>query len=1521
MGKPTSLTAKLGSTWGIVRRHPARAIAALLAPAGTAALIALGAPTPPAIPPVNLSSTPLFAKGQQVKPTVTLALSVEFPTVGLEYLGTPNSTLDDGYAPANEYFGYYDADSCYSYLNDPSPDKRRFVRMGAATNHTCGGIGFSGNFMNWASSSGIDLLRLGLSGGDRIVDTSSLTVLQRAVLPTWFFNSAWAPAKKLSASLATGAVPNNLLQGFTGDVYVSNCLNRIHFGTDINSTNCFTPAQNSNLGTAVGEGSAYGPLTSYSGNLPADLQGPCGGEGSTCNFMGTMQVFYGSDTRWNVLSAVNGVECNNFVMGDPAWGAAKYCYLRPDPSGWQPPVFSPVTLYNGALPSDFQYCSDQYSNCNYSGAMQVAFGSGNNWVFTSAVNSLPCTYRLLGDPAPGASKSCYVRPDPTGWSPNTPTALTSDAFFYSRMQVCDSNASGALTDPRTSYCDRYPSGYYKPIGALQRYSDKVRVAAFGYLMDNQIPRYGGVLRAPMTYVGPTAYDSYGNPIAGLNPKSEWDPATGIFTVNPEGAAENLSGVINYLNQFGRTGPCDSCYKMFDPITELYYEAVRYLQGLQPTPAATDGMTDWMKAGFPVYTSWTDPHADGSNTADYSCVRNSIITVGDDNTHDDKSIPGNTSWLNESEFARPANPSGNEPDFHFWTQVVGGFESNNAVSYPDNNGTIQTTVNPGPYINGGLWGMENQEVPKWVATTETTAGYFMAGIAYWANTHDIRGSQWSQTDKQRPGMRITSYFLDANEYNAQSDPNSRHNNQQFLAAKYGGFIDQSGIGNPFYSSNGTADNSPWMSPYAAGEARTYFLASGGRRVVTSIDQIFNAIIVQANSIAGGAITGQRLTSGGAIYEAQFDSTSWSGDVIAFPVTVNGDNTVTVSGLAGAQWTAATQLDAADFTTRKIAVGKVASGSSPAATDFSWGNIESTLADQLNRPSPTASPDGLGQQRLNFLRGDRSLESTQFRKRASRLGDILNSGVVYEGAPSTAIGAADYLAFYNANANRTPAVYVGANDGMLHAFNAATGAELFGYIPSWMGPNLSALTSQQYTSGNHQSYVDATPVTGEALVGSNWKTVLVGGTGAGGQGVYALDVTDPTAFDSTHVLWEFTDRDDADIGNIVGRPQILKVRVSAPGATPQYKWFAVVASGVDNYVNDGNFSATGNPALFLLDLSKPASSSWALGSNYYKVSLPVDPTLATSLATGAINFTADGGAAGEVAHLYIGDLHGRMWKLNFTRVGASGFTMNTLTAFSTAYDGSGNPTGTPLPLYIAQDNSAQSAVQPITAAPALLVGPNRSTIVAFGTGKYLEDSDNSLSPTPQQQTVYALYDDGSTTADSLSGPAIISGRKRLAQASISGTAVTIPAFTWGRAMSDTDTLRSGWFLDFTQAGERQVSDLRTGGGDVLFASAVPPGAQGDVCGRGSGNIYDINLATNSGTAFRSHVGMPTTPFMPEAGPTTTTVSDSTGRRMTVGTRQVIVQGASGVQTAQTRTFQYPTGRLSWRQINNYRALRNQ
>ena len=1451
------------------------------------ALVVVGqTATPKAI---NLAKDPLFANPTSDKPAMALALSVEFPTVGAQY-------RDTAYSNVNEYLGYYDAESCYTYNDAPTEsrpagvalaDYKRFDRSGPATARKCSNA-FSGNFMNWATSSSIDMLRLALSGGDRVVDTAgattvpSLTVLQRAVLPngdpTCMWNSGGNfPGKQLpkdggGTGTYFGAVPDAMkTQAGASDIWVANTLNQIYFGTSqtggCGNTGAYT------IGAAVAAksfGPIINPYMTRTTGLAAFNGTQCAGEGGTCSFSGVQEVLY------------------------------------------------------GAVSSN---------------------GKSGGWITFPASEGVACSNQFSGakiDPAPGIVKACYRRPYTGPWTP-TASGISSDPFFYARVQVCNVSSTSpvALLDQRDyALCTKYPNGSFKPTGSIQKYSDQLRLAAFGYLMDqtnsNAGGRYGGVLRAPMKFVGAKTFDESGvdNTPAGGNPGAEWDALTGVFKPNPDSDRSQtvpISGVINYLNKFGRTGPIVGRYKAYDPVGEMYGEALRYLQGLQPTTEAVSSITTDMYDGFPAYTTWTDPYGGSRlNTSDYSCLKSNIVVVGDVNT-----------WDSSRLLTRAPDPANNLQNFSYWKGIVDSFEANVATSYIDGQGTSRTTGNPNT-ANSATQSSVTGNVP-------------LTGQAYWARTHDIRGTGWtagSGPSKQRPGLRTKSFFFDVNEGSSSDDAAFRQNrNQFFTSAKYGGFeTDGANVtanpfntfGNPFKRQDGTNDNNVWQKPTLPGEAATYYLSSSARGTLTAFDAIFASAATTARSIAGVTAPSKSIdSSGSVVFQGGFSTADWTGDVTAVPLVLSSSNSLSVGTTP--LWNAAKQLSLlpSPATTRNIVVGRAGATSNPTASDFTWAGIASyaSLLSDLAKSSPTATPDTLAQDRLNYLRGDKAKEGNPFRLRNKLLGDIVNSGVVYSGTPTISFSNQNgYSSFYAANLSRTPAVFVGANDGMLHAFNASSGNELFGFIPSWMGPKLSALAEPTYI-GNHQSFVDASPVVSEAQVGSagsaaDWKTVLVSGTGSGGPGVFALDVTNPSAFSASKVMWEFTRKDDPDMGYVVGRPQIVKMKTSGPGAAPTYRWFAVVASGINNYVNDtsGAFNGAtinttgGNPALFLLALDKQAGAAWtAAGTtpNYWKISLPVSSALSVANAPGLLNFRSIFGPAQEVTKIYMGDLHGKVWKLDFTLQGSNNWTMYKLSPYKNVAQTA------PYPLFIAK--TAAGGVQPISMAPSVVTGPLLSGIqtyyVAFTTGKYLEIVDKTST---NQNSVYAVYDNGSTTPDSSpAGESIISGRGRLKAGTISLTTMTIsvPSFSWGRATSDADaTQRSGWFADFSVSGERGITNATIFGDRILFGSLIPAstGSAGTcAAGGGGGYAYSVNIDSGNGTINPSTVGLLGESLVTEIVPAATYLtSDSTGRRIKTVVRQVVQQGSLGIGTSaeglETTTF--ITGRLSWRQINNYQDLRN-
>jgi type IV pilus assembly protein PilY1 len=1358
--------------------------------AGTASWVAVGQSSGSVIKSISLSSEPLYAPARGDKPTLTLALSVEYPTMGAQYRD------NFSYSNSNEYLGYWDSGSCYSYRTGggTADDPSRFVRIGPAESvspaqRTCADA-FSGNFLNWAATSSMDIIRLALTGGDRILDTPTQTVLQRAVLPDGTAN----------------------------------------YQIDFSRDNAFFPTKQLNFDG----GTSTKP---YFGAIPQSMVTWLSCRGNPCT-KSNMRI-----KQWR----------DQMLFG-PDW-----------------------------------------------------FQDHHDWYFN---------------------------------------LTNGEAGFHARVEVCGKDASGSLADNRPwSLCKKQSNGNYKPIGTIQRYSDQVRVAVFGYLMDGW-DRYGGVLRAPMKFVGNKTFDNVGseNTPAGGNASAEWDAETGVFVRNPLGdTLFGISGVVNYINQFGR----DGVYKDHDPIGELHMEALRYLQGKSPSPSAVSGLDNQASnprySGFPAYAQWTDPYQGRDPLSDFTCHKANVLAVGDTVTWDHGVIPS-------------PDVSTDTPDIDAWMNVVRRFETNQGGSYMDADGVPRTI--------SGHPGAANGNFPALYGANH----FQIFGSAYWARTHDIRDLAWTTTSnrqKRWKGLRVKTFTFDVNG-EGLSDGNyaSGSNNPLFMAAKYGGFeTDPANAdsgpfnvwGNPFLQSGSGNSNDAGSVTSAMGPRADYIWASrdSGREglpntyfragvspltTFSAFDTIFNRAITSASSIAGGAIQSKNLTkAGNTIYRGNFDISDWRGDLLAYAVTTNSDSTVTVS--SDAKWSAAAQLNAMSnpVQDRKIYTGNPGGNASPVAVPFLWSSIGDSLKTALSKASTDAVPDALGSARLNFIRGDSSNYGT-FRKRYQLMGDVINSGVVYSGAPDpTTSTSASYQTFYNTNANRTPLVAVGANDGMLHGFNATNGKELFAYIPSWVATNLSALTGLDYLN-NHRSYVDGTPSLGEAEVSGQWETVLVSGTGAGGPGVFALKVTDPTQFGASSVLWEFTNNDDGDMGYVVGKPQVLKMRTSAPdAATATYQWFAVVGSGVNNYAGkDPSDPTRGQQALFLLDLSKPAGTPWRERSNYFKIVFPINATLNSTLAPGLINFTAVLDSAKAVSKMYMGDLQGNLWKLNFSASGSDTWTLANLSSFK--YDSRA------IPMYIAKDSSGN--LQPITVAPTIgAADAANASKILFGTGKYLESADVFSTSV---QSLYMVYDSGETNPDGTgkmdggSTASAISNRNYLKAGTADSAAgtLTVPEYTLGLATSPSGSVKSGWVIDFPKTGERQIGNANLVGTKLVTSSLIPTtNASTSACGTVSagGVAYSLDYTTGSGVSEVSKVGILGAPLVLEnAAATTYSAPDGTGRKTKITFTQIIQQGSAGLSTGQAGGYSNDpncpdktpagvictpsiAGRLSWRQVGNYQFLK--
>ena len=387
---------------------------------------------------------------------------------------------------------------------------------------------------------------------------------------------------------------------------------------------------------------------------------------------------------------------------------------------------------------------------------------------------------------------------------------------------------------------------------------------------------------------------------------------------------------------------------------------------------------------------------------------------------------------------------------------------------------------------------------------------------------------------------------------------------------------------------------------------YFLVTNPIGLAAALERAFNNIVTDAqfSSVAANSTSLQTISH---IYQARFDSTDWRGSLEALPVLPDG--TIDPTPV----WNAGTLLNEKTADERAIITFN---GTSKKGVAFRWpGNTSSpgtsdipkTLVDSLNRsPVGTKPVDNKGSQRLNWLRGDSSLEGDCVRRisefgRSAGWATSSTPILLTLAPPNSPIRYPDYNDFRLAKRDRPAMIYAGANDGMLHGFDAATGVEKLAYIPSKVHLNLSALTSSSYV---HQYYVDGAPEVADAKVTGAWKRVLVGGLAGGGQGLYALDVTDPGTFSETRaaniVMWEFTDKDDPHLGNVYGKPVIRQMQNG--------EWAAIVSGGYNNSDSksgaDTSVSNTGRAYLFIIFLKGPADgTTWQEGTDYIRIATDV------------------------------------------------------------------------------------------------------------------------------------------------------------------------------------------------------------------------------------------------------------------------------------------------------------------------------
>lgn len=617
-------------------------------------------------------------------------------------------------------------------------------------------------------------------------------------------------------------------------------------------------------------------------------------------------------------------------------------------------------------------------------------------------------------------------------------------------------------------------------------------------------------------------------------------------------------------------------------------------------------------------------------------------------------------------------------------------------------------------------------------------------------------------------------------------------------------------------------------HAAYNSRGAFLSAGNpAQLESALSQAISDIAERTATAAAVSINSAKLTQDAVVYLSEFNTNGWTGDLIAKQIIdLNTGELET-----GERWKAADELEARNFDASPLS-RVVLTHNGTDGVSFEWGNLTTAQKNDLKtNPATGIDSDAIAQDRLLYLRGKRDFSTRNFRVRNKRLGDIVNSAPVYVGKP--ALNWPDtfpfpdtspnrYTDFKNgSDASRMGMVYAGANDGMVHGFEASNGRERLAYISGNLfstaaNTGLHYLTDPGYI---HRYYNDLTPTVSDIYAdlndgsGKTWRTILIGGQRGGGRGIYALNVTDPTLFSNNAgeaqkvAVWEFSSTDDPDMGFTYSKPQI--------GMTNDGSWVAIFGNGYND-----NPGGDGKAKLFILKIEKGTDGNWDLaGGDYIKISTGIgDATNRNGLATPAL---ADLDGNGTIDRVYAGDLRGNMWAFDLSGSIDTDWKIPNNKQLFTTLGG--------LPITAQPTLSKHPSVVDI---PVPQSGANEPNImVFFGSGQYLVNGDKT---TTNDEHFYGVWDRGDDE--------LVSGNL-VEQFWLSGF-TNIDTGNPTRVLTSNNVdyatvAKYGWHFSLPDSGERSITKPVVRGNVVFFNTFVP---EDDACKAGGyGYRMAVDLAT--------------------------------------------------------------------------------
>lgn len=659
---------------------------------------------------------------------------------------------------------------------------------------------------------------------------------------------------------------------------------------------------------------------------------------------------------------------------------------------------------------------------------------------------------------------------------------------------------------------------------------------------------------------------------------------------------------------------------------------------------------------------------------------------------------------------------------------------------------------------------------------------------------------------------------------------------WYAAKYGGYKDS--------NDNMALDGNEWKSDDNVTPVG-YFKVVNPAKLKEQLQQAVQQKVLPPGSFAAAASNSTDMKTLNTAYQGKYIAKYWSGQLIA----TNIDATTGVVGTE--KWNAASLIPAA--ASRNILTYR---NETSGGVDFKW----TSLLAIYNEKAKLANDSN----QLDYIRGVRTKEgtgATNFRKRDpdSVLGDIVNSAPIFVGGQNFGYAGAGwtesstYSAFVLTNSTREPMIYVGANDGMLHGFQAKDGVEKLAYIPrsTLFGDAASKLSTLIDKTYSHKYFVDGPVVANDVYTGTTWKTIIVGTQGAGGKSIFALDVTDPSALTKASVLWEFS---HPELGYVRSEPVIARLNDG--------HWYVITGNGFESNTcknastpryeprtsadrmpkcNDDLAVTARSAKLFLIRVDPDLSDGWTVDSDYF-VLHATDVQIATtppSVTAGPIySAGSDNGLSGPallngdsikaINAVYAGDLQGNVWKFDLSSATPSVWNVGAT------------------PLFQAKDSSGLA--QPITAAVAAGSNPAdvTQTCVSVGTGRFVYDGDLIYKAV---QSIYGFMDKGAAVArNDLQQYTILDRRDETY-----GTTLSTITYVSNEAV---DATKKGWFMDMREKASATKRDLgervfqtpiqtkyKNNELEASFNSSIPSGDSCDASGIG----YKYSFNACSGAAM--------------------------------------------------------------------------